>query len=483
MFIGIESLNLLENYFQHSTWLGLINNFGVTVFQSLFYNAAAFFLYSCVLSVLYQKRINILRYIFTSLLYCMVAHGPVFIINILRPLATISFQIEELFVAPPPYIILFVYLLCAYFLRIDKTISISTANKLYVVIVGNVILYYMLEAMFFFLFTNNVYYQMVIYFAANSLLFLINIIAAGFFIRFIKVQRLWLDAYKIKKSSDYNVTRSLVVSMLLFTLLWLLVVPTLKLISFSSGIVTVEIVMSGLLLNCFLIFYISYTKDIKKVAKADVDNQTVHVNSLIGSIDNIRALKHDMHNMLAVYDGYIKLKEWDKLSQYHASLHSETRFAEELLNINTKYTINPILRNLLSTKLSEAHDKKVFINISILSDTDNIGMDPLDLARIIGILLDNAMEETIHTDTKTILLSLQSMKNGNILLSLSNPTVDDVDIKKIAEKNYTTKEGHSGLGLFTLWNIVSKATGCKLSIDYLDKIVTFYLELACTPSD
>lgn len=478
MFIGIESLNLLEQFFQTNAWIALINSFGVTIFQSFFYNAAAFFLYSLVLSTLYQKKPKFFRYALASIVYCLLSQGMVFAISILRPEA-MAFHIEDLFVVPPPYFILIMYILCVYFLQIDRAISLVTATKLYPVIVGNVIAYYMLEAALFYFMTNSVQLQMAIYFFANSLLFVINAIVSYVLIWLIKRNKLWLDAYKIKKSTKNSLIKDMLIYIALFAFLWLVTVPTLKLISYLGDIVIVEIVMAALFLICALIFYISYSNDVKSVIKADLDNQTTHVHSLIGAIDNIRTLKHDMHNMLSVYDGYVRMGEWDKLLQYNSSLQNEARYAEDLLDINATYTINPILRTLLSTKIEYAHEKGVHINTTISVDSDHINMDPLDLARITGILLDNAIEETIYTDTKSILFAIQSLKKEKILLSISNPTRNDVEVKKIMEKNFSSKEGHSGLGLYTLWNIVNKTPGCRLSVEYFEKVITFYLELSC----
>ena len=479
MFLGLESLDLLEDYFLRSPWIESINHFGITLFQSFFFSALAFFLYSYILSVLYQKKINIIRYILASLIFCLLVQGPIFAIHLFRP-RTVSFHIEDLFVVPPPYMVFFLYFLCTYFLRIDKTISLSVSSKLYIIVSINVLLYYMAEAVFFFLLTNNPQFQRLIYVLAATLVCLISLGGFAYVVGFIKRHKLWLDAYKIKKSAEESIPKTLCRYLVMSITLWLFIVPNIKLISYSGSIVDVELVISAMLLICILVFYISYTGDRKKIAKTDLDNQTMHINSLIGSIDNIRTLKHDMRNMLSVYDGFIRLREWDKLFEYNALLQNETKFAEDLLDINTKYTITPVLRTLLSRKLSEAHEKGVFIKISIITDTNRINMDLLDLTRIVGILLDNAIEETSHTDARTILLALQSMKNGNILLSISNPTVNDVDIKKIMEKDYSTKKGHSGLGLFILWNIINRTDGCRLSIDYLNKVITFYLELACS---
>ncbi len=476
MFMGVDSLGLLQRFFETSAFIRSINTFGMTLFHSFFFNALAFFLYSILLATLYQKKPNYPRHALTSLACCLLSQGPIFLIAIFRP-PSITFHIEDLFAVNPPYYVVMIYALCAYGLQIEKHLAAITAYKMYIVLILILFVYYALEALFFFLLSNDPRFQVIIYLLANTLMQVVHLVLCTALIRYIRKHKFWLDANKLKSSMTKSVSAQLGVYTFYAVLLYLICVSNTVTASRLSNIAHVELMLLTMALACGLIFWVTYMRDVRAIARIDARNQTHHIRALVSAIDEFRTVKHDMNNMMQGYEGFIHAKDWPSLEAYHAALFNETSRAGNLLTLNLDFEKNPALFSILNAKIQDAREKGVFISAALTANAGDIGMEPVDLARVVGILLDNAVEETLTTDSKTVTLSLQTTRRGKILLSISNPTASDVDIRRMFERNYSSKKDHSGLGLYTLWSIVSRTQECRLNVEYLNHIITFYLEL------
>lgn len=476
VFYNIESLHLLEKYLAGSAWIRYLNTFEVTILHTFVFNSFAFFAFSMIVSVLYQKKANFFRYSLTSLIFSLFTFGPVFAIHILRP-ATFAYHIENLFVVYPPYFIFLLYMLCTYSLKIEKSLSVILTIKLYAVMLSNIIVYYMAEILFFHLLSNDPAYMYVVFFAADFCTFVCNLSAMLIATFLFRRHKLWLDAYKLKRTfSRSNIPRRLLRYTGYATCLYALNAIVIELASGLSNTLFAYLILIMLTLIGLLAFYISYQNDRMQISKIDLNNQTLYVRSLMDSIDGFRVVKHDINNMIQAYEGYIQAEAWDKLRVYHQKKFWEIKHASNLLSLNMNLTGNPALLALISEKIAAAKAEGIIINTTFAIDTSDILMDPEDLAAVIGILLDNAIEETAGTDSKTILFSLKIAPDNKALLCISNPTANDVDVRKIMEQNYTTKEGRYGMGLNSLWGLIHGTPGCRLKVEYLGNIITFFIE-------
>ena len=89
--------------------------------------------------------------------------------------------------------------------------------------------------------------------------------------------------------------------------------------------------------------------------------------------------------------------------------------------------------------------------ITIFNEIDITAVPVLDLCRIMGNLLDNAIDAAKESDEKVI--SLIMLKSGELYsITLCNSFKGEIDMAKIWKRGYSTKGKNRGLGL----NIVKK---------------------------
>ena len=111
-------------------------------------------------------------------------------------------------------------------------------------------------------------------------------------------------------------------------------------------------------------------------------------------------------------------------------------------------------------KLNDIDEDKYNVNVNI-SKQVSINLEKVDhkeymsLCKIMGIVLDNAIEAMKNSEGKTLNIDVYKEKD-NVIIEVDN-TFDKstTDITKIYNKNYSTKGKNRGLGLY-LANLLLK---------------------------
>ena len=130
---------------------------------------------------------------------------------------------------------------------------------------------------------------------------------------------------------------------------------------------------------------------------------------------------------------------------------------------------NKIDDNLVVSKVKIVNDKGAEvigkpIGNYITIDLNKLNMKIYEFTRVLGILLDNAIEASKECDEKIINIEIrkESKRNRQILLIENTYSNKNIDTEKIFEKKYSTKKGNSGLGLWEVRKILTKNTNLNL---------------------
>lgn len=118
------------------------------------------------------------------------------------------------------------------------------------------------------------------------------------------------------------------------------------------------------------------------------------------------------------------------------------------------------VKSLLYKKITEIQKKRMDFRMEVMYPVDETGMKPLDLSRALGILLDNAIEETEKTGGKISLVV--SRQQDAVHIIVENTIEREVDLARIYEEGYSTKGSGRGNGLPGLRRILEKYPGASL---------------------
>lgn len=221
----------------------------------------------------------------------------------------------------------------------------------------------------------------------------------------------------------------------------------------AIGIIIFSVVIIGILSRTFSLMQ----KDIEwKYKESVMEQQTLYLNNINEVIRTLRAQRHDFKHHVGCLYGLLQRGENEEAKAYIKELTEEVIKYDQLIHIE-----NPILASILNVKLLRAMDEGIKVDTHIEVPKE-IGFENINISRIIGNIMDNAIEACEQTPQKYIDISLH-IKNNNLIIKLVNSKSNQV-ANQIGEDGtyHTTKttdpENH-GFGLSNIKQIVQKNRG------------------------
>lgn len=202
----------------------------------------------------------------------------------------------------------------------------------------------------------------------------------------------------------------------------------------------------------FLMFALLIREFFKNKTKDEEQKQLLKIMSDYELIlDKTRENRHEMVNNLLVLKG-----EKNKNSKkYNDILNGiiEQYDNKKMSSYSGLYKLPSGLKGIVYYKMASIKGNDVNFR-TIISDKMYDEFNNLDtkiyykVCKIMGILIDNAVEASINSKEKTLLIYIYEQCNGNIVISIENSYNTLLDIHDINKKGYSTKGKNRGLGLF-----------------------------------
>ncbi|WP_224034169.1 sensor histidine kinase [Clostridium gelidum] len=173
---------------------------------------------------------------------------------------------------------------------------------------------------------------------------------------------------------------------------------------------------------------------------------------------DLRSFRHDYLNILSILETYIEKQDMDGLKKFYYNdllPGSNIIINKDIsLSLLSHVKISP-LKSLVSSKINNAHSQGIDVTVELIDDIDTINMSTIDICRITGILLDNAIESSILCDNKFIHFAIIKT-DTEIILNISNSCLSSTPpIHKLYEKNFSTKGENRGIGLNNIKDIIN----------------------------
>lgn len=175
---------------------------------------------------------------------------------------------------------------------------------------------------------------------------------------------------------------------------------------------------------------------------------------IIQSVSNNHDLKIEAEKKRLEYDihqHYIEKEEFEELKDFfHSSVNkTKTFFGKDILHADELNKLDSLdVKSILTMKLIAAQEKE--IDVQIESDDGiklNQKVDSVLLIRILGILLDNAIEELENIADGKLSVGIFSVK-GDTIFVIENTTRERIEpLQVLKQKGYSTKGEGRGLGL------------------------------------
>ena len=213
------------------------------------------------------------------------------------------------------------------------------------------------------------------------------------------------------------------------------------------------------LMSYFFISTFSMVKTMKlEKVEEDLEQEKLYNKTLQILHDNIRAFKHDFANIVSGIGGYVDTNDMEGLRKYYKQLLQDCKQVSNLGSLNPEVINSPSVYSVLANKYYRADSLGIKINLDSFIDFKNLNMGIYEFTRILGILMDNAIEAASECDNKLVNVIIRNdNKQHRQLLRIENTYKDkNIDLDKISEKGYSTKPNNTGLGLWEVDRIIKK---------------------------
>ncbi|WP_251669369.1 sensor histidine kinase [Paenibacillus camelliae] len=232
---------------------------------------------------------------------------------------------------------------------------------------------------------------------------------------------------------------------------------------------------------CFLLTRMIVKETNMRNQQIQYERLTEYTENLEQMYTNMQKFRHDYINILLSMSEYIRAKNIEELEQYFnnnimpisMNMKSNAYKLGSLHNLKIQE-----LKGIISSKIIKAQELNIDANVEVVEPVEQINMDPVNLCRCVGIILDNAIEEAIHCEKPFVHVALIKRGGSNIIVVSNSSRPSTPELHKIYEKGFSTKGENRGLGLNNLREMVASCNNVTMDTQILHGKFTQVLDIA-----
>jgi len=235
-----------------------------------------------------------------------------------------------------------------------------------------------------------------------------------------------------------------------------------------------------------------------KIRLATLETEVVDKEILIEQLDKniqemdnlqqrLRDFEHGQNNLLIAIAGAVESDNKEViaelLKQYDVKVHGVSKHKMAYPEINQLKTSKLwAIRRLLLAKIEMASVHDIKFTIEVPEPVEEVGIPVLDLVDMLGVWLDNAIEEAVFTTDKWVHISFLEIKNDDIVTSLeirvsNSCRCQNLNLEDLEVRGFSTKGEGRGVGLAIVSDIMEQLDNIYLSTKITDDKYVQLLEI------
>lgn len=266
----------------------------------------------------------------------------------------------------------------------------------------------------------------------------------------------------LKKLMNYNALdnqRVILTAFLTLGFLAFFFYNLIKTFEFTNNIISYVIVIVALIIFLFAMFKQKIDND---KLQNKYDELLEIMKNYESDVEYQRTQLHETKNEFMTIKSKINDKENNKeIIKYIDSIIGEKINTSNMLKY-AKFTYLPAngLKGFFYYKFMEAERNKINVFVNISQNIENSFLGKLEandfkqLARIIGVYLDNAIEASSQSEERKLGIEIYMVKK-DIKIIITNTFVNNIDSDKIGKLRFSTKGINRGHGLLLVKSILS----------------------------
>lgn len=212
------------------------------------------------------------------------------------------------------------------------------------------------------------------------------------------------------------------------------------------------------MITCLFIILLihMFKRDVKlqtqNVQYKSLQNYTAQVEELY---QNLRGFKHDYLNLLTTMDYYVANKDWAALTDFYETKISPTRtmFQNSYQDLGQLQNLEIAeIKSILYNKFVKAVEMNISVTLEIREPIRRLDADPIDIARVLGIYLDNTIDALnapeLSDDQRQLHVAVLTDSDAVVFIIRNTCQEFPLQLQKLGTLNYSTKGEHRGMGLY-----------------------------------
>lgn len=248
-----------------------------------------------------------------------------------------------------------------------------------------------------------------------------------------------------------------------------------------SYIIAMVVVVSQLF---FSLFVYSINKKIRqdKLSLQQINDLKIYTQQLESSQRSLRKFKHDYQNMLLSLKLSAKKSHDKELIDKLAEYSSKTLEDKVLWQFNDVDNVkDELLKSLFISKLNRIFQNNIQYSFECRIVIENLSnkYNSFDIVRILGIVYDNAIEESLEFGDEAKIDTMIYQENGELEIEIRNRYRDtDLTIQDMKKLGFTTKKNHDGLGLANIEELSQSYNDIFINYQIKDGWFTFLMVMS-----
>nr|WP_245393081.1 GHKL domain-containing protein [Staphylococcus coagulans] len=181
--------------------------------------------------------------------------------------------------------------------------------------------------------------------------------------------------------------------------------------------------------------------------------------------NRMRKFRHDYINILATMSEYLREGDLEGLKEYyHNNINPlKGHFETNSLKLNgiEKLKVREI-KGVITTKILSAQENNIEISVEVADEISSINMEIIDLSRVLGIIMDNAIEASLTVEDPMIQIAFIKTETSVLIIIMNKAPKNMPKLHTLFQEGFSTKGKNRGIGLSTLKEITDKTENVLL---------------------
>lgn len=206
-------------------------------------------------------------------------------------------------------------------------------------------------------------------------------------------------------------------------------------------------------------------------SKLELKELKIYTIELERMYEEIRGVKHDFNNILTTLASMITEKDYKSLEQYYSNflmplINQLKQNSYKLGNLHNMLVAE--VKGLLAIKLIESYQKNIDFVVELMDPIEEIPGDLIRFCRIMGILVDNAIEEAECCEHSYVRCAFVKEDSALVFIIKNGCREKIPSLIQIKEKGFSTKGEGRGYGLHNLDKIMDEDEHIRLVIESMN---------------